>query len=912
MRPRWIELSDHERHTYRAAVAFLAGRLEQRESIEWALGLHSGRRAERIAVLDTLNGTRDTDLSEPWRSAWRWIEESWNSGTESRSNSDGAYAIRDRIIQGDRSAALVSQIVDLVRPSVKARLLSKVRLSLVRPPHRPRSVGHLVAVELSSGELLYPAAIGLDSVRERDFLLELALALDAAVSLGLNIGRRLGWDGERGVWRLGMFRRAYFVSKGDTTDDHEPDKFHRGIAPAAKLLHAVVVKLADLDLETARSIAKRWQAADPLHLRSWAALARDSRLATAKDVGTFLTGCNNDQFWNLHSYPEIAELRATRFGELTLSDQKAVVARLKRKPPRSHWRREVKGEKLEEARAFWSVRELRRIEVAGAQLPEHQQPWFKAQLERFKDLQQMSRIDEGFMRGPEAGFVRPNPDNRYDLLSGTARLEALERALTSGERVWNDDPVDRALDWIRQPGRADSLVDDLETTVDAGGAYPNVWDRFGWAHAPSAERSGVEGEEAQALKQTGERVLSLLGRLPEQTARKSIDGICSWMSTWEPRIRDSPIFIKTWVRFWPIAVEATNAQQQNDAEPDLNLVARASGGEPMDLDTRNTPAGNLVGVMLAAYPTVNAGERPLQTSNPLRLMRDMAVEAPGRAGLIVRHRMTEGLPWFLVADPEWTQARLLAPLSEHTAESLALWRAFARRTHSSEVLKIVGEKMAERAMDQELGRDTRSSLAWSLVLESLYSFREGRTPVVPNSRVQQMLRSVDAEVRARAAEGVQRFVRDLSAKADGQPNPTTAESLFREAASPFLEKVWPQERSLATPGVARAFADLPAVCREAFVEAVEAIERFLVPFECWSILDYGFFGEEDNGRPKIGQIDNPRKAAALLLLLDKTIGRTEGAVVPLDLGSALDQVRTVAPDLVEAPRYRRLANLMRR
>src|SRR5208282_6012645 len=107
MRPRWIELSDHERHTYRAAVAFLAGRLEQRESIEWALGLHPGRRAERIAVLDTLNGTRDTDLSEPWRSAWRWIEESWNSGTESRSNSDSAYTVRDRIIQGDRSAALV-------------------------------------------------------------------------------------------------------------------------------------------------------------------------------------------------------------------------------------------------------------------------------------------------------------------------------------------------------------------------------------------------------------------------------------------------------------------------------------------------------------------------------------------------------------------------------------------------------------------------------------------------------------------------------------------------------------------------------------------------------------------------------------------------------------------------------------
>ena len=142
MRPRWIELSDHERHTYRAAVAFLAGRLEQRESIEWALGLHPGRRAERIAVLDTLNGTRDTDLSEPGDQLGGGSKKAGTAELSRVRTSDGAYAIRDRIIQGDRSAALVSESVHLSPPSVKARLLSKVRLSLGRPPHRPRSVGH--------------------------------------------------------------------------------------------------------------------------------------------------------------------------------------------------------------------------------------------------------------------------------------------------------------------------------------------------------------------------------------------------------------------------------------------------------------------------------------------------------------------------------------------------------------------------------------------------------------------------------------------------------------------------------------------------------------------------------------------------------------------------------------------------
>jgi hypothetical protein len=147
----------------------------------------------------------------------------------------------------------------------------------------------------------------------------------------------------------------------------------------------------------------------------------------------------------------------------------------------------------------------------------------------------------------------------------------------------------------------------------------------------------------------------------------------------------------------------------------------------------------------------------------------------------------------------------------------------------------------------------------------------------------------------------------MSALTEGEPNPP--ESLFSDAALPFLQQVWPQERSLATPGVARAFAHLPAACGEAFADAVYAIDRFLVPFDCWSMLDYGFY-EEEHG--ELSQIDTLEKAKALLLLLDRTIDIAEGAVVPMDLGNALERVRTVAPELAATPRYRRLATLTRR
>ncbi len=127
----------------------------------------------------------------------------------------------------------------------------------------------------------------------------------------------------------------------------------------------------------------------------------------------------------------------------------------------------------------------------------------------------------------------------------------------------------------------------------------------------------------------------------------------------------------------------------------------------------------------------------------------------------------------------------------------------------------------------------------------------------------------------------------------------------------FLRDVWPQERSLATPGVSGALADLPATSGEAFAEAVDAVARFLVPFECWSMVSYGLYGDEGEAK-KLTIINNGAKAQALLRLLDLTIGTSEGAVIPHDLTEALDQIQSIEPALAETTSYKRLATAARR
>lgn len=501
--------------------------------------------------------------------------------------------------------------------------------------------------------------------------------------------------------------------------------------------------------------------------------------------------------------------------------------------------------------------------------------------------------------------------SRYDDLQGISRLQSLETALATSRGGWDDDPAERANDWINQQGNADKVLADFEATNNGGDDFPKVWNRFGWAHRPRQQ----DGEASQDAKLGGEaaRVLCLLNQLSDTTFSSAIEGVCAWLDAWEKHTVKLKLALPIWLRLWPIAVEVTNRRPERVNDEDLSVTARAEDDdrEPMDLDTLNAPAGKLVGFFLAACPSLPPGAQAFPADSMEGQMRDIVIAAEGRSGLIARHRMIEALPYFLRAAPDWAQEYLIAPLLKDDGTALALWRAVARRTQFTEVLKIIGPAMAERANDRRLGRETRRRLVFSLVIESLHAFRKGRPPAVPNQRVQQMLRTLDDEVRASAADAIQSFVRDISSRPPPDQYCSTRDGLFRNAAAPLLREVWPQERSLATPGVSSALADLPATSGEAFAEAVDTIARFLVPFECWSMVNYGLYGGEGEEK-KLAVINDKAKARALLKLLDLTVGTSEGAVIPHDLTDALDQILTVDSALSTNAVFRRLATAARR
>ena len=95
-----------------------------------------------------------------------------------------------------------------------------------------------------------------------------------------------------------------------------------------------------------------------------------------------LLSLDDRRFWNLHDYPEIAEMRAKRFGELDPHQQTALTDRIRKLPPRNQWPGVADADAVKKVRLYWAVRELRRIEIAGALLPKHDKVWLDARINR--------------------------------------------------------------------------------------------------------------------------------------------------------------------------------------------------------------------------------------------------------------------------------------------------------------------------------------------------------------------------------------------------------------------------------------------------------------------------------------------------------------------------------------------------
>ncbi len=892
----WRGLSAPDEQVFWMTADFVSDRLCERATLDWALALPARCEAERRAVVHVLQELEDrqTPLEEPWRTGWSLLETSWSTSSgETYEGGAAAYSICKRVESGQRLRELTESIVKLVEPRLE---VEPATWWSGRKRGRPKKFTDLVRASVTSGHVVQASELGLPTVTDGDFLWELASALDAALRRGLALGRSVGWDGDDQLWRLGSLSRVHEGSHREGNED--ADFVHRGIAPVTKLLCATALRLAEVAPGKLAPLLLAWRASGTtVDLRLWAALAQRKDIVAAADVTKFLAGVDDTRFWDIHLHPEIALLRARRYAELDSSARRDVAKRLRRRPPRNMWRRRGDLKQVDKARDYWGARELKRIVVCGGVLPGREQAWLDEQLARFEDLRTMD-LEAGFLGKGIRIVAAPSvdPDPAFEGMRGDALLRALERMLSEPE---DSAQAREGRVWLGGSEQMSAVVRHLAESSGGAAVYPKlrVWL---WRFHRSAEDPVGDAKDAAAM-------LEVLTALSDADVAEAAGGVSEWMGRWCRTIAKIGAWANVWLKAWPGAVEATNAIYQPEDAGRLNVTVEEVGGdekEPGDGDARSTPVASLIDVFLGACPDeVKQGDPNPFEDSALGKMRDALVACDGQALLIVRHRLLGELGYFLQADRSWAEGNLIAPLYSDEAGRLALWRAVAGANLREKALRMIGEEVAREAANPDLGHRTRTSLVFSLVVESLFALLENREPAVDAARVQQVLRTVDDEIRGEAADTVVRFVREVSR------GPYSSADVYERAAAPFLRDVWPLERTLASRGASRAFAKLPARVGRAFADAVEAIERFLVPFACHSLTDYGLYGNDGDGVPKLHVVDDERKALALLRLLDRTVGTSPGSVVPFELRDALERIRTVRGDLAERTEFRRLRSM---
>lgn len=892
-RPR----TQQEWDAVRALVLFLDGRLNERATLDWALRTTLRDIVQRSAVLDILDTLDGRALRDPWRTAWRLVEEHWEE-QERETQATDAYRDKRRLAGGDRSGALIRSIV--------AQVMARLDLSIREAPptgRKPKTAADLLRASVTSNRLNPVDVFELPRINEPNFLEALARDVEGAVEHGIALAYRLGWEGSGRFWQLGELR--YVAYRLDSTRDMrwDVDEFHQGIAPSVKLLHATVSRLAELDPTRAMRFVRSWrERGSPVHVRLWAAAALDARLVSGEDVARFFEAIGTTEFWTLPAFPEVAELRARRFADMDPKARLAIERRLMKGPPRSFWPGRTDKRRLAQTQGYWSLRELRRIQLGGGTLSSAANAWLHDGIVGEPELASMDGVLDGIFTG---GLVRrvPRADDQFDTLVAEARLRALEAALTSPARSWDDDPSETATEWIQTGTNAASVLTDLEGLAVGELPYPHVLNRLGWTSS-RATNADSEAQRSAAL-----RMLALVDAAPVDSLAGAIEGVTFWFSCWAQRLSATSDITQTWFKLWPLAVAATNSRAADPEDDDLADVdiATSEDEEPRGVDTLNDPAGRLVEVFIRLCPTVSPDAPTFPPGGTLYQMRESVTSATGKAGLIALHWLVEQLPYFLAADRAWAHEHLINALCANDDQALALWRAVARRTQFRGVLEIIGDEVSARVLDRRLGRERRDILLSSLIIEALTALLDGRPSEVALEQIQQTIREVDDEIRSRSAQMLQQFLVDAATR-----QALSAEGVFAESIRPFLRRVWPPERSLVTQGVSAAFADIPASAGELFAEAVVEIEPFLVPFECWSMHDYGFWGDTAEGVPQLDRVDTAAKANALLRLLDLTVGTPSGAVVPMDLGEALEHISRLSPPATTTPAYRRLAALARR
>ena len=893
-----VDENSRNKASYEITCAFLESRLTDSVAVHWAtaLNLHLDSRdlpVIRRAIASLLD---QGQIPEPWSSAWRWVQGSWSA--RSGRNAPDAYHLADRLRSGDRSASLVEAIARLVEPPLLAEPAEW-------RPHRrrPKTVGDLLWIHFGDVDFIGPDKIDFAGVGDANFLIALCHELDWHLSRAIETARRLygdqGWQASANAFVVGLDGANLIGAL-----DRDTDAYGRGISPLLQMLYTVLRQATELDDRLASTVPKRWEHARSfIHRRLWAAVAKDKRIVSGQSVGEFLAVLDRNEFWDFEGLPEVGALRARRFRDLAERQQKLVATRLRRGPPRFRWLRHLDADKFAEYRKRRILREFQEILDSGGVLSKRDTNW----MAQFSHLRPYPDPRDPPLEVRPRVHWRTEPDSRFDHLLDSELPDALEAALATKPSGRQTGGYRAAKAWVQSAENWPRIISGLEALPSPGTDYRNLWDCFGWAHHPGTSDTAIAAErQAQ-----GERVLTLIEQRPVEFVGHDISGLSVWFDHWKHLVTSTARGVLTALKFWRPACRDTDRSLLSDR---LKWMLHDShrrrywSAEQFESSVLNTSAGRIAGVLASGLTGTAIDDAAISVQ-----IRDRLGGTPGLSGMIAKYCLALHLWNLWCKNRDWTQQNIIDPMLSGAEMDLTLWIAFVRASSGTavkDIVEVLGDAMIQRTLDPRLDTRTRRALAVLVMRYFLFARWNGWEEKVSVNNTQQALRQSEAQVLSHVVHRALLGFLDHGPTHEASAKEADARAQrFRRAVGPVLEYVWPMERKLGRPILAKAMSQIPGASGVAFADSVDAVRRFLYPFKIYTVRHYGFHGRAETLREVVR---SERDAGALLDLLDRTVGEGDEARMPFDGDEALARIRTVAPRLAKGPTFRRLEILQKR
>lgn len=883
------------------ARIFLTGRLENYETVSWAI--QTNDEVIRSAISEIVEQSLFKRIQEPWLQSWRLILQSWKEGSmHLNEQSTLIYSIKQRIESGEESLDLINSIVDLVKPKIKISRTTKSSEGKA-----PKSIEDILNISLSNGFVINIDALDISTLKSEKLLIALAERSGSALDERLGLSKFINIDPWL-RWGYSDIRRIVrpTVSNGKVHSAGDSDIYSEGLAGLARLHFETIKAISKIDLVQAKSLAELClkKSESYIYLRIWAAIAFDKSIVDFITVFGFLDNLEDDIFWDTHAYPEVSELMARRFHEMDREQQKFLLSRISNGAPKSMFKKSTPKE-IDEYQTISASRELKRLVIGGASLDTSSLKLISLGEELFPPLRKMDAIDYDFNDVQLQTWGHDVMVPEYDGLASIDRLKRLQKDLLITRSGFEADISQAARSWISSPLNFARLAADFSMVNDVN-LYCEVLKIFLSSHRPP--NPGDLARNSIELTEECSKIFHRLILLGDSCLEKNIKDICSWCNQWRVTLIEEPLFVEFWKKLLNFAI----AQVKGEAIPgeELNLSTQISSNseDHHDLEVYGSSVSDLVSIF---FEMCSSAEKKFpgafKSDEVITSLRDDLILVSGRPGLMIKHRFIEYASHFYSQDPDWTSTNLLKLLTVENAETAALWRAISRNRLTSKVIKLIGSNAASKVCDQSLSKSSRSNLAWSLVVELVNSFFESRPSEISATNVQQMLRMADDEVRSHVIKIIEKFIIEVSIS-----NPAhTKYGIYELVGKPFFKEVWPQERLLVTPSISKSLASLPIVISEHLDEIVADISRFLRPFGAWSMQDYGV-GYLEINQDSIGSIKTENDVIGLVELLSLTIDDQDGAVIPYDLSLMLGHMAQVFPKIKKSTKFVRLLTIARR